>query len=448
MESETKMMMNLVALAIPIGAHFAGWRHPKAFPRSSTSFEATLEMARIAERGKMDTLFLADGNSVRNMARPEIFEANLPTARPGWFEPVTLYAALSQHTRHIGFVATATTTFEEPYMLARKFASLDHLSGGRAGWNIVTSSETDDALNFGLDAHMPRDVRYPRAREFVDVVKGLWDSWDDDAFVEDKTEGRYLDASKVRVLNHEGRFFKVKGPLNIARAPQGHPVLFTAGQSEDGKELAASSADCLFAQTAHKGAAQGLYADIKGRMAKYGRPPEALKFIPGASVWVGRSRAEVDELWEELGSLIKPSLGLDYLSKYVSMDLSGSDVDAPMPNMEGENLGINSIRLQIGDMAAAENMTIRQTYQRVIATMGHPVFRGTGKDVADQMEDWYRSQACDGFMITTPSVPTGLASFVELVIPELQRRGVFRTEYTGRTLRENMGLPTPASVFH
>ncbi len=440
-------MMNLVALAIPIGAHFAGWRHPHAFPKSATSFEATLEMAKIAERGKMDTLFLADGNGVRNMKRGETFEANLPTARPGWFEPVTLYAALSQHTHHIGLVATATTTFEEPYLLARKFASLDHISGGRAGWNIVTTSEPEDALNFGLDEHMPREIRYPRAREFVDVVKGLWDSWDEDAFPEDKESGRYLDASKVHVLDHKGKFFKVKGPLNIARAPQGHPVLFTAGQSDDGKELAAAQADCLFAQTANKTVAQELYSDIKGRMDKHGRSPDALKFIPGASVWVGRTREEADELWEELGSLIKPSLGLDYLSKYVSMDLTGHDVDAPMPTVEGEILGINSIRLQIGGMAAAEKMTIRQTYQRVIATMGHPIFKGTGADVADQMEDWYKAQACDGFMITAPVVPDGLTNFVDRVIPELQKRGIFRTEYTGRTLRENMGLSRTRNSF-
>jgi FMN-dependent oxidoreductase (nitrilotriacetate monooxygenase family) len=440
-------MMNLVALAIPIGAHFAGWRHSGAFPKSATSLEASIEIAKIAERGKMDSLFLADGNGVRNMTRGETFEANLPTARPGWFEPVTLYAAISQHTKHIGLVATATTTFEEPYLLARKYASLDHISRGRAGWNIVTTSESEDALNFSLTEHMPRDVRYPRAREFVDVVKGLWDSWDEDAFPEDKATGRYLDASKVHILDHKGKHFQVKGPLNISRAPQGHPVLFTAGQSEDGKELAAAQADCLFAQTANKSVAQQLYADIKGRMEKHGRSRDALKFIPGVSVWVGRSRPEVDELWEELGSLIKPSLGLDYLSKYVSMDLAGHDVDAPMPVLEGEVLGINSIRMQIGSMAAAENMTIRQTYQRVIATMGHPIFKGTATDVADQMEDWYKSKACDGFMVTTPVVPTGLANFVDLVVPELQKRGIFRKEYTGRTLRENMGLPAPKSRF-
>ena len=438
-------MMNLVVLGLPMGSHFAGWRHPDAFAKSATSFESALALAQLAERGKFDLVFLADGNGVRNMTRGEIFEANLPTARPGWFEPVTLFAAMAQHTRHIGFVATATTTFEEPYLVARKFASLDHLSGGRAGWNVVTTSDPEDALNFSLDEHVARDLRYARAREFLDVVKGLWDSWADDAFLEDKASGRYLDGGRVRALNHQGVHFKVKGPLNIARPPQGHPVIFTAGQSEDGRELAAASADCLFAQAGTKAIAQALYADVKGRLSKYGRDPSSLRIIPGASVWVGRTRNEVDELWGELGALIKPALGVDYLSKYVQTDLSGLPIDGPMPAIEGEVLGINSKRLQVGAMAAEEGLSIRQTYERVIATAGHTVFKGTPTEVADQMEDWYANACCDGFMVQVPVMPLGLSSFVELVIPELQRRGLFRTDYAGSTLRENMELPAPAN---
>ena len=265
-----------------LGGHLAGWRHPDSFPTTSMQLHCMVEMAKIAERGKLDMMFLADGNGVRQMDKPALFAANSPSDRPAVFEPVTLFAALSQHTKHIGFVATATTSYEEPFTIARKFASLDHLSGGRAGWNLVTTQYVEDAKNFGRDEHMGRVERYERARESLDVVRALWDSWATDAFLQDKSTGQYLDPARVRLTNHRGTHFAVKGPLNVARTPQGQPVIFMAGQSEAGKELAAYGGEALFGTASDKAEAQKEYADIKGRMAKYGRPPDALQHPAGA----------------------------------------------------------------------------------------------------------------------------------------------------------------------
>jgi FMN-dependent oxidoreductase (nitrilotriacetate monooxygenase family) len=415
-------MMNLMTGLLGLGGHLGGWRHRDAWTDNVMNLDHAIETARTAERGKFDLLFLADGNAVRQMDKPALFAANSPSDRPAVFEPVTLLAAIAQYTRHIGLLATATTTYDEPYLVARRFASLDHLSKGRACWNIVTTSYPDDALNFSRTEHVARGLRYERAREFVQVAKGLWDSWADDAFIQDRATGRFLDPTRVHVLNHQGKHFQVKGPLNVARCPQGYPLLFSAGQSEEGRELAAQHADCLFAVTNTKAAGQAFYADIKGRLDKYGRRPDALRILPGAAAFVGHSEAEADELYEELQALIAPELGVPYLSKLVEMDLSPFPIDGKLPDL-----------------------TIRQTYERVLPSMGHVVFKGDAKQVADQMEDWYTSNACDGFNITMPVMPRSLNDFVTLVIPELQRRGLFRTEYEGETLREVMGLPVPVN---
>lgn len=440
-------MLHLAAIASPIGSHLGGWRHPEAFEDSAAGLEAGIELAELAERGKLDLLFLADGNGVRAMSTPKVFAANAPSSRPGWYEPTTYLSAIAMKTKHIGLVATATTSLEEPYTVARKFGSLDKISKGRAGWNVVTTGMEEEALNFSQDQLLPRDQRYERAREFIDVVCGLWDSWSEDAFVHNKREGLYLDPEKVRVLNHVGKYFKVKGPLNIVRSPQGRPIIFSAGQSDSGKDMSAQYADCVFAKTKTKEMSMALYADIKGRMAKYGRDPDTLRILPGVSVYVGRTAEEADELLAELNALISPELGLDFLSKEVGMDLSQYPLDGPMPKVEGERLGLNSSRLSIGAMAEQQGLTIRQTYERVAATNGHPLFKGTAKDVADQIEDWYNSKACDGFTLSFPVVPRGLRDFVDMVVPELQRRKIFRSEYTGRTLRENMGLPDAPSQY-
>jgi alkanesulfonate monooxygenase len=438
-------MLNLMTGLGNIGGHLGGWRHPASWSGTAMNLDQHIQTARLAEKGKFDLLFLADGNAVRQMDKPALFEANSPSDRPSVFEPVTLLSAISQHTSQIGLLATATTTYEEPYLLARKFASLDHLSGGRACWNIVTGSYPGDSLNFGRDEHVPREERYERSEEFVEVAKGLWDSWDADAFIEDKASGRYLDREAVHVLDHVGKHFSVKGPLNVARMPQGYPVLFLAGQSEQGKELAAKHADCVFSVSADIATGKAFSDDVKNRLDRYDRAPESLRIIPGTSVFVGRSEAEADDLYDELQSLISPAVGVPYLSKLVEMDLSPYPIDGPLPDLSGDVVGISSFRKNIARVAESEGLTIRQTYERVLPSMGHVLFKGDAVQVADQIEEWYRSGASDGFMLGAPVMPLGLERIVDLLIPELQRRGLFREEYTGGTLRENMGLELGAS---
>jgi FMN-dependent oxidoreductase (nitrilotriacetate monooxygenase family) len=440
-------MMNLMTGLLGLGGHLGGWRHKDSWSDMVMNLDHAIEIAQTAERGKIDLLFMADGNAVRQMDKPALFAANSPSDRPAVFEPLTLMSAVAMHTKRIGFLSTATTTYEEPYLLARKFASLDHISKGRACWNIVTTSYPGDSLNFGKAEHLAHELRYDRAREFVEICKGLWDSWAEDAFPQNKETGQFLDPTRVRELKHVGKHFSIKGPLNVARSPQGYPVLFMAGQSEPGREFAASTADCVFAVTDTKEGAQKFYADVKGRLGKYGRRPEDMRIIPGVGVYVGRTAEEADEFYDELQSLISPTLGVPYLSKLCEMDLSRFPLDGPMPTQVVETTAIKSFRDSIMEMAKRDSLTVRQTYQRVLPSMGHVVFKGNPSQVADQMEDWYKSKACDGFNIMTPVLPRSLNEFVDLVIPQLQRRGIFRKEYTGKTLRENMGLPMPQNPY-
>lgn len=436
-------MMNLIMMPNATGAHLGGWRHPDAWSDIVMNLGHVVEATQIAERGKFDAVFLADGNAVREMDKPALFAANFPSARPAGFEPVTVLSAVAMATKSIGLVATCTTSYDEPYSVARRFASLDHVSAGRAGWNVVTSQYAGDALNFGRAENFGRDERYERAEEFVEVVKGLWDSWDEDAFPEDKASGRYLDPSKVHVLNHVGRHFSVKGPLNVARPPQGHPVVFMAGQSDRGKELAARHADAMFGAGDSMESCQKAYADIKARMLKYGRAPEALRFLPSVVTYCGETEAEAERLFEELQALISPDLGVHYLSKLVDKDLSGCNLDAPLPDLPEKVASGTSLRTYLIEGARRNNLTIRQTYQRALSSMGSPVVKGTPEQIADELERWYRGKACDGFMISNPVMPRSISSFVDMVVPELQKRGLFRNEYEGTTMRERMGLPTP-----
>jgi FMN-dependent oxidoreductase (nitrilotriacetate monooxygenase family) len=342
-------------------------------------------------------------------------------------------------------VATATSTFDEPWMVARRFASMDHISGGRAGWNLVTASNADDALNFGHEAPVGREDRYARAEEFYEVVVKLWDSWARDAFVQDKASGQYLNPARVSPIDHQGRHFRVKGPLSLPPTPQGRPVVFMAGQSEPGMELAARYADAMFGAGSTKADCIAAYADIKGRMAKYGRAPEQMKILPGVSVYVGATSAEAERLYEELQGLISPALGVHYLSKQVMHDLDGLDLDGKLPaDLAVETVGGSSLRRYIIDMARREDLSIRQTYERVLPAIGGPVFKGNAMQVADEMEDWFRSGACDGFNVGMPVLPRSLETFVALVIPELQRRTLFRRQYPGGTLRQMLGLPKAA----
>lgn len=435
--------MHLVAALVPIGTHLGAWRHPDAWGDTVINRVQLLEVAHIAQAAKFDCVFLADGNAVRDMDDRALFEAMSPAARPAGFEPITLLASIAAETRHIGLAATATTSFDEPFALARRFASLDHLSDGRAAWNLVTSSFDGDARNFSRVAHLPKEERYARAREFADVTFGLWDSWAEDAFPQDRGNAQYLDADKVRVLDHVGPYFQVRGPLNIARPPQGRPVVFHAGQSEAGRALAAHAADCVFAMTPTKAAAIAHSRDMKDRAEALGRPRESLRVIPGMSLYIGRSAAEAEERLAELNALIPPALGIGHLSKILYTDLSRYEVDAPMPLLPAPVSGVSAMRGIVNDMVAAEAPTIRQVYERFLPSLGHPIFKGGPIDIADQIEDWITSGACDGFLVIPAIMPTMLRLFADAVVPELQRRGLFRRDYPAGTLRDVMGLATP-----
>jgi N-acetyl-S-(2-succino)cysteine monooxygenase len=436
-------MMNLLCFANLVGTHVASWRHPKSYSKLVDNLEGRIDLAKIAERGMLDAMFIADGNGVNFMNKRKLLEANIPGTTSAEFEPVTLLSAISQHTKYLGLVATATTTYEPPWMIARKFASLDMISGGRGGWNAVTSSYVGDAFNFGQIEHPPREERYERAKECVEVVTGLWDSWAEDAFPQNKATGQYLDSTKVRTLNHKGKYFQVRGPLSVPRSKQGRPVQFSAGQSEPGKELAAQYSDGVFATALTKEMAIRDYADIKGRMAKYGRAPESLRFLPGLVCYVGKTTSEAEEYFQEVQSLLDPEVGKLYLWRSLGIDLDGYSIDDPMPEVKGEILGGYSNRQQMGSVAKSERLTIRQTYERMCPGAGTRVIAGTPSQIADLMEDWYRSGACDGFVLSGGCSPKDLADISDLVVPELQRRGLFRKQYVGTTLRENMGLPIP-----
>lgn len=434
-------MMHLMTWLVANSYHAAGWRHDLAWDRTTMRLDVLIEVAKLAEQAKLDALFIADGNAVRNMDRPDLFEANTPSARPAVFDPVTLMAAISQHTTRIGLVSTASTTYETPWSIARRYASLDHLSNGRAAWNVVTGSNPGDSLNFGLKRHPDRDERYGRAEEFVRACIALWDSWDEDAFVERKDIGQYLDSSKVRTPDFQGEYLNVRGPLNVARSPQGRPVLFNAGQSEGGRQLAARHADCIFAAAVNVEAAREFTYDLKCRRADLGRDPDELRVIVSVAIYLGRTEEEASGLHRELNALITPALGVDFLAKAVSEDLDGYPIDGPMPDLSRDVVGGNSIRGQLDALAKAENLSIRQVYERVVPSVGNAAFIGTAAQVADMMEDWFLSGACDGFVLGASINPLTLILIRDELVPELQRRGLFRTDYAGTTLREHLKLP-------
>jgi FMN-dependent oxidoreductase (nitrilotriacetate monooxygenase family) len=419
-----------------LGYHDAAWRHPEVPPGGATDFKYFLNSARIAERAKFDMVFFADGIGIRADDNPPGSLAR--TNRNVELEPLTLLSALAAMTSHIGLVSTASTTYNEPYHIARKFASLDNISGGRAGWNIVTSWSEQEAWNFSRDTHLDYDTRYDRAKEFVDVVTGLWDSWEDDAFVHDKASGQFYDPSKLHVLNHRGKHFTVRGPLSAPPTPQGRPILVQAGAAEQGQEIAAANADVVYAAQVDLAGAKAYYAGLKARMAKYGRAPELLKVMPAVTTIVGRTRAEAQAKFDQLQELIDPMVGLASLFSSFG-DLSGYPLDGPVP--EPVNAKVRSIAYNLWNLAQRENLTIRQFYQKKSAGSGGLLLKGTAEDVADAMEEWMAEEAADGFNLTPTHLPHGINDFVELVVPELRRRGRFRTEYESTTLRGNLGLP-------
>ncbi|MGF6756707.1 LLM class flavin-dependent oxidoreductase [Paraburkholderia sp. GAS42] len=434
-----KRQIKLGAFLMETGHHIAAWRHPDAHAGGGLDFAHYAEVAEIAERAKFDTIFFADSVSVRDTNLASLSR----TARADHFEPLTLLSALSVVTKNIGLIATVSTTFNEPYNLARKFASLDHLSGGRSGWNLVTSSTESEALNFSFEKHPEHAVRYERAREFYDVVAGLWDSWEDDAFLRDKESGVYFDPDKLHVLNHRGKHFQVRGPLNVARSPQGWPVVVQAGASDAGRELAAQTAEVIFVAHQTLEEAQTFYRDIKSRLPKYGRQPDHLKIMPGIFPVIGRTQDEARRKFDALQNLIHPTVGLSLLSTMSGgVDLSTYPVDGPLPELPETNGGKSRQRL-LFDLARRENLTIRDLYLRIAGARGHQQVVGTPESIADQLQQWFEEEGADGFNIMSPWLPGGLSEFAERVVPELQRRGLFRTEYEGQTLRENLGLPRP-----
>ncbi|MEH3085119.1 MAG: LLM class flavin-dependent oxidoreductase [Xylophilus ampelinus] len=433
--------LHLNAFLMATGHHVAAWRHPDAPRDAALDFAQYRRFAQTAERAKFDAVFLADSVGIRSADTSDTLHR---TARVSNFEPLTLLSALAAATERIGLIATASTTYNEPYHVARKFASLDHLSGGRAGWNVVTSSSESEAHNFNRDRHPDHALRYERAEEFVEVVGGLWDSWEDDAFVQDAAAGQYFDPAKLHALAHRGAHFQVRGPLNVARSPQGHPVVVQAGASEPGQALAARTAEVIFTAQQSLAGAQAFYRGIKDRLAQHGRRPDDLKILPGVFAVVGESAAEAEEKLQALQELIHPEVGVQLLSQVIGgFDLSGHPVDGPLPRGIPEPNGPKSRFRLVTGLGYDEGLTIRQLYQRIGTARGHWSIHGTASQVADQLQEWFEGGAADGFNLMPPTLPGGLDDFVRLAVPELQRRGLFRTEYEGRTLREHLGLRRP-----
>ena len=433
--------LRLGAFMRPVSIHTAAWRYPGGTPDANFNLRAIIGFAKKLEQGKFDAFFMADHLAVLNMP----IEALKRSATVTSFDPLTLLPALAMVTEHLGLIATASTTFEPPYTIARRFASLDHISGGRAAWNLVTTSNPDAALNFGIDEKIGHSQRYQRAREFVDVVTGLWDSFADDAFIRDVNSGVFFDPEKMHILGHKGDYLSVRGPLNIARPPQGWPVIVQAGASEAGRQLAAETAEVIFAAQSTLDAGQKFYADIKGRMIKLGRNPDHLKVLPGAFVVVGETAEEAQKKRALLDSLVHYDSGIASLSIALGHDASGFDPNRPLPHIPESNAS-KSGRERVLALAERENLTVRQLAGRLGGYSGLAMV-GTPTMIADQMEEWLMTDACDGFNVMFPYLPGGLDDFVDQVVPELQRRGIFRTDYEGRTLRENLGLPRPANRY-
>jgi FMN-dependent oxidoreductase (nitrilotriacetate monooxygenase family) len=434
--------LRLGAFMRPVGIHTAWWRYPGAYPDANFNLKHLIGFAQKLEAGRFDAWFMADHLAVLNMPMAALKRSATVTS----FDPLTLLPVLAVHTEHLGLIATASTTFEPPYVIARRFASLDHISNGRAGWNLVTTSNPDAALNFGLTEHMEHGERYRRAREFFDVVTGLWDSFAEDAFVRDVEEGIYFNPDRMHVLDHQGEFLSVRGPLNIARPIQGWPVIVQAGASDAGRQLAAETAEMIFSPGGGGiGGAKEYYDDVRGRATRLGRNPDHIKILPGCLVVVGDTVEEAQQKRALLDSLVHPDSGIASLSIALGHDAGQFDLDAPLPDIPETNAS-KSGRERVIARARRDNLTVRQLAQ-IAGGYGGLAMVGTPRTIADQMEEWLYSDACDGFNIMFPFVPGGLDEFVDRVVPELQRRGLFRREYEGRTLRENLGLPRPENRF-
>lgn len=434
--------LSLGAFLMATGHHVAAWRHPDVPADGGLDFRLYKRLAQVAEAAKFDAVFVAD-----SVAAPTA-EIASRMARSDHFEPLTLLSALAAVTERIGLVATVTTSYNEPYHVARKFASLDHLSGGRSGWNLVTSDAAAEALNFNRQEHFGHAERYARAREFHEVVTGLWDSWEDDAFTRDKASGQYYDPAKLHVLNHEGEHFRVQGPLNVARPPQGRPVIVQAGSSETGRELAAQTAEVVFTAQTSLAAARDFYNDLKGRLPRFGRSADDLRIMPGVFVVVGQSQAEAQEKFEAFQELVEPQVGVALLSRMLgNFDLSAYPLDGPLPELPLTDSGQRSRQLLLTELAGRENLTLAQLGRRIAGGRGHYSLIGTPTQIADELQAWFEGGAADGFNVLVPHLPGGLEDVANHVVPELQRRGLFRRDYSGSTLRDHLGLKRPANRY-
>lgn len=429
----------LGAFMRPISLHTAWWRHPNAAPQANFDFPIIRDLVRKLEDACFDAVFLADHLAVMNMPTNALKRSGTITS----FEPLTLLSALAACTTNIGLIATGTTSYEEPYLTARRFASLDHLSSGRAGWNIVTTVNTEAAYNFGLESARLHAERYERAGEFFKVVTGLWDGWADDALLMDKESGIFFDPEKIKPLNHKGKYFSVKGPLNIARPVQGWPVIALAGASDAARQMAAESADLVFGNARTIETARSFYKDVKTRAIAAGRNPDHLKILPANQVYVAATREEAYRKKQVMDDLVHVDSNLPNLSLKLGVDVSGLDLDKPLPDIPETEQSKGHQREWIA-LAQREGLTVRELAKRA-AGSGIGEMIGTPSEVADQMEEWLLTEACDGFMMVFHSAPDGYDDFTSMVVPELQRRGLFRTRYEGGTLRDTIGLPRPDS---
>lgn len=439
MSNAKPAQMHLGAFLQDAGHHIAAWRHPDAPVGAGMNFDHFHQLAQLAESAKFDMIFLGDQMTFQY----EEDETLGRTSRTVNFEPLTLLSALAVTTQKIGLIATASTSYNEPYNVARKYASLDHLSHGRAGWNIVTSWTGGEARNFNRLEVMEHGLRYRRAQEFVDVVKGLWDSWDTDALLDDRHNGLFFHPKRLHILDHQGEFFQVRGPLTISRPPQGYPVLVQAGSSADGQSLAARHAEVIFTAQRNLADAQHFYRNVKEQLQSRGRDPDSLKIMPGIFPVVGKNATEARAKFERLQQLVHPDTGWPVLARHLGgFDLSGYSPDDLVPELP-QTQGNQSRQSLLLKFAREENLTIRQLYWHVTGTRGHWAVFGSAEEIADTMEQWFKAGAADGFNIMAPWLPGGLQEFIEQVVPILQQRGLFRSEYSGNTLRDHLGLATP-----
>ncbi len=420
------------------GSNMASWRHPNAVADAAINLDYYRQLTRKAEAAKLDFVFFGDGLYISEKSHPNFLNR---------FEPLTLLAALAMETTHIGLAATLSTSYSDPYTVARQFASIDHISNGRAGWNIVTSPLEGSALNYSKPEHPEHDLRYRMAHEYLEATKGLWDSWEDDAFVRNKETGVFIDAAKMHRVNHKSEFFSVQGPLNISRSKQGRPVLIQAGSSEAGKEFAARVADAVFTGQASLEQGVAFYQDVKRRAAKYGRLPEEILIMPGCSPIVGQTPEEAEQKYQEIASLVEIGDALNYLGRYFNdLDFTQFELDDQFPDLGdfGRN-GWESTTDRIKQLAREETLTLRQMALR--STTPKHAFIGTPTHIADTMQAWFEAGAADGYILSGAVLPDGLTDFIDYVLPILKERGLFRTEYEADTLHGNLGLPIPENQY-